>query len=156
MLIASSRGTMIPKVINDEALAFFKLANFSKAQQYLENYLEARSIECSIPTAVANLWLQGCFLWTNPVTPSGFAAPVIASKDIIFNDSVHEGILLDFSTKHEISKASLSKLTKTQVMYPSLVELMLDRIKALTAFATLFFTQESYLAQGLKSLLTKC
>ena len=90
------------------------------------------------------------------MTPSGLAASVIVSKDVIFNESLHEGILLDFSTKHEINKASLTKLTKTQVIYPSLIELTLERIEALLAFAELFFTEKSYLAQGLKSFISMC
>ena len=91
--VASSRGNVIPNTLNDEASLFFKSTNFSKAQQYLEHYPEAKGIECAIPTPVANLWLQGCFLWLNPLTPSGFATSVISSKDIIFNDSLHEGIM---------------------------------------------------------------
>jgi len=156
MLIASSKGTVIPSTLNENAMTFFKISSISKAQQYLENQLEAKSIECAIPTAVANLWLNGCFLWMNPLTPSGIATSVIASKDIIFNDSIHEGILLDFSTKHEISKNSLSKLTKTQVIYPTSIELMIERIEAALVFTTLFFEEKSYLSQGLKLLLTMC
>ena len=156
LLVAASRGDVIPEAIGDEASAFFKLQNFSKAQQYLESYLESNGIECAVPTAVVNLWHQGCFLWANPITPSGFAASVVASKDIIFNDSIHEGILLDFSTKHEISKSSLHKLTKTQVMYPPSVELTLERIEAITAFAKLFFSERSYLTKGLIQLMSLC
>ena len=141
-LVASSRGNVVPTTPNDQATNFFKSTNFSKAQQYLENYLEEREIECAIPTAVANLWLQGCLLWLNPLTPSGLATSVIACKNIIFNDTIHEGILLDFSTKHEITKNSLTKLTKTQVMYPNSTELMLERIDAIAAFAELFFTEK--------------
>ena len=112
MLVASSRGTVVPSELEEEAQKNFKLSSVSKAQQFLESYLETKSIECTIQTAVANLLLQGCFLWSNPLTPPGLAGSVIASKDVIFNISIHEGILLDFSTKHEISKSSLSKLTK--------------------------------------------
>ena len=104
ILVALSRGLLVSSSINEEAQAFFKCTNFSKAQQFLESYMEARGVECSIPTLVANLWLQGCFLWMNPLTPSGFAASVIASKDIIFNDSLHEGILLDFSTNTRLRR----------------------------------------------------
>ena len=60
--VASSRGNVVPTTLNDEASQFFKLSNFSKAQQYLEHYLEANGIECTIPTVVANLWSQGCFV----------------------------------------------------------------------------------------------
>ena len=140
ILVALSRGLVVPSSINDKAQAFFKGANFSKAQQFLESYMEARGVKCSIPTLVANLWLQGCFLWMNPLTPSWFAASVIASKDIILYNLLREGILLDFSTKHKITKASLTKLTKTQVVYPSSIELRIERIETLLAFTTLFFT----------------
>jgi len=154
--VASSRGNVVPTTLNDEASLFFKSSNFSKAQQYLEHYLEAKGIECAIPTAVANLWLQGCLLWLNPLTPSGFASSVISSKDIIFHDSLHEGIMLDFSTKHEITKSSLTKLTKTQVLYPGSIELMVERVEAITAFANLFFTEKSHLTKGLQLLLNLC
>ena len=88
ILIAASRGSVIPQKLNDEATAFFKLTNFSRAQQYLESYLESKGIDCAVPTAVENLWLQGCFLWMNPLTPSGLATSVIASKDVMFNYSL--------------------------------------------------------------------
>ena len=156
IFVASSRGNVVPTTLNEEASSFFKSSNFSKAQQYLEHYLEAKGIECAIPTSVANLWLQGCFLWLNPLTPSGFATSVISSKDIIFNDSLHEGIMLDFSTKHEITKASLTKLTKTQVMYPNSIELMVERVEAISVLANLFFTEKSYLTKGLNHLLNLC
>ena len=156
MLIASSRGSVVPTSLSEEAMAFFKISSISKVQQFLETYLEAESIECVIPTAVANLWSQWCFLWMNPLTPSGSATSVITSKDISYNDSIHEGILLDFSTKHEISKGSLTKLTKTQVYYPNSIELMTERIEAILVFTTLFFNKKSYLTQGLDTLLTMC
>ena len=119
LLIALSQGNVIPTQLNDQAMSFFGLSNFSKAQQYLESILESKGIERSILTAVANLWLQGCLLWLNPLTPSGLVSSVISSNDIIFNDSLHEGILLNFSTKHEILNASLTKLIKTQAIYPT-------------------------------------
>ena len=95
-------------------------------------------------------------MWLNPLTPSGFATSIISSKDIIFNDSLHEGIMLDFSTKHEITKASLTKLTKTQVIYPTSIGLMIERIEAITLFVNLFFTEKSCLTKGLYHLLTLC
>lgn len=152
--VASSRGNAIPNTLNEEASLFFISSNFSEAQQYLEHYLEAKGIECAIPTSVTNLWLQGYFLWLNPLTPSGFATSVILSKYVIFNDSLHKGIMLDFSTKHEITKASLTKLTKTQVIYPTSIKLMVKRVEAITA--NLFFTEKSYLTKGLNHLLTLC
>ena len=81
---------------------------------------------------------------------------VIISKDIIFNNSLHEGILLDFFTKHKISKASLSKLTKSQVIYPTSIELMIKRVDAILAFLEMLFTVKSYLYQGLNHFNNLC
>ena len=61
--------------------------------------------------------------------------------------------MLDFSTKHEITKSSLTKVTKTQVMYPSSIKLMVERVEAIAAFANLFFTEKSYLTKSLQHLL---
>ena len=153
LLIAPLKGNIIPSQLNEKAMSFFSLSNFSKAQQYLESLLESKGIECSIPIAVTDLLLQGYLLWLNPLTPSGLASSVISSKDIIFNNSLYEGILLDFLTKHKISRASLTKLTKTQVIYPTSIELMLERVEAILACVEIFFTVKSYLFQGLNHFL---
>ena len=116
-----------------------------KAQQFLESLLESRNAKYIIQTDVAKLWLNGCFLWLNPLTPFGLAAFIISAKDIIFNNSIHEGILLNFSTKYEISKSSLSKLTKTQIMYPSSIELARERLEALVDFyRTIIYREMSF------------
>ncbi len=64
--------------------------------------------------------------------------------------------MLDFSTKHEITKCSLIKLVKTQVVYPNLIKLMVERVEAMIAFANLYFTEKSYLAKGFNHLITLC
>ena len=116
-----------------------------RAQQFLESLLESRNAKYINKTAVAKFLLNGWFLWLNPLTPSGLAASTISSKDIIFNNSIHEGILLNFSTKYEISKSSLSKLTKTQIMYPSSIELARERLEALVDFyRTIIYREMSF------------
>ena len=55
-----------------------------------------------------------------------------------------------------MSKSSLEKLTKTQVLFPKDIEGMLERIKALQALSVLFFGDISYLGQGLKKLINLC
>ena len=55
MLMASSKGNVITQELNKDAASFFKMQNFSKAQQYVESYLEAKNIDYSVPTAVINL-----------------------------------------------------------------------------------------------------
>ena len=78
-------------------------------------------------------------LWSNAITPSDFSASVISTKDIISNDTIHDRIILDYSTKHEITEESLTKLTKTQVIFPVDIEATIQRLDALTALSELFF-----------------
>ena len=51
----------------------------------------------------------GCFLWRNAITPSGFAASAIISEDTIRNDTLHQEMVLDLSTKFEMSSDSLNQ-----------------------------------------------
>ena len=69
--------------------------------------------------------------------PSGLASSMISSNDIISNDMLYEGIVLDYSIKHYILDDSLDKLTKKQVLYPTDIESMIYRIDALTALVDL-------------------
>lgn len=75
-----------------------------------------------ISSALSTILMYGSFLWSNSITPSGLAALVILMEDIISNDMLHEGIVLDYLTKHESSGDSLTKLAKTQVIYPTEIE----------------------------------
>ena len=79
-----------------------------------------------------SLW-HGSMLWVNTVTPSGLACCVISNEDIMRNDSLHEGLVLDYATKFEVSEKSLEKLTKTQVRFPSDIEEAIERFRALHA-----------------------
>ena len=55
---------------------------------------------------------------------------VISLKDIFENETLLEGMVLDLSTKHKISKQDLNKLTKTQNLLPKVIDAMLDRLCA--------------------------
>ena len=62
-------------------------------------------------------------------------------------------IVLDYSIKHEISEELLSKLTKTQVLYPSDIESMIYWLDALSTLADFFFGDTSLLYKGLDDLI---
>ena len=98
----------------------------------------------------------GCFLWRNPLTPSGFAASVIVSQDNLRNETLHKGMVLDLSTKFEMSAASLKKITKTNIHYPSTIEGLIKRLRALKTLSAFFFNKLSHASQGLTSLTLKC
>jgi hypothetical protein len=65
-------------------------------------------------------------------------------------------MVLDYSTKFEMSAVSLEKLTKSQVLFPSDTEGMIERLRALLALTKFFFSERSYPAQGLTYLVNHC
>ena len=65
-------------------------------------------------------------------------------------------MVLDYSTKHDMSASSLAKLTKTQVMFPTSIETAVERIQAIKILATYFFGHRSFINQGLTKLVNKC
>ncbi len=156
LLVASSFGTVTCTHLNPDGLEFFSQSSSLHSQIYLNSYLEARDIDCSISSALATILMHGSFTWANAVTPSGLASSVILSKDIMNNDTLYEGIVLDYSIKHEINDESLSKLTKTKVLYPTDIEAMIQRLDALTALTELFFGDTSLIYKGLDELLYAC
>ena len=50
---------------------------------------------------------------------------------------LYNGIVLDYSIKHKITNKLLSKLTKTQMIYPVDIKAMIHRPNALTALCEL-------------------
>ena len=155
ILIASSKENFIAQKLNEEAGSFFKLQFFSKVQQFLESYLEAKNIKYAIPTVVANLSHQGSLLWVKLVYQSGLSGSVISTKDTIFCGSLHQGILLDFSMKHEIIKKLANKVNKVTRDIPNITNLMFEQLEAIYAFASLFFTEKSYLLKSFQYLHLK-
>ena len=155
ILVASSQGEVTAMEINDHAKAFFKCTNHLSANVMLNCLLETKQIDCSISTAMTQALMCGCFLWRNSITPSGFAASAIVSEDCIRNDTLHQGMILDLSTKFEMSSESLEKLTKTNVAYPSTIEGLIERMRAIRELSVFFFNEMSHASQGLTSLTLK-
>jgi hypothetical protein len=155
ILVASSQGEVTAMEINDQAKAFFKCSNQLSANVMLNCLLETKQIDCSVSSAMTQALMCGCFLWRNAVTPSGFAASAITSEDSLRNDTLHEGMVLDLSTKFEMSTDSLEKLTKTNVAYPSTIEGLIERLRAIRELSIFFFNEMSHASQGLTSLTLK-
>ena len=65
-------------------------------------------------------------------------------------------MVLELSTKFEMSTASLDKLTKTTIRYPATIEGLIERLRALKTLSCFFFNELSHAAQGLTSLTLKC
>ena len=156
LLVASSQGEAIPIDLNKDALDFFSQSSVLNAQIYLNSLLDSLKIECSASSALTTSLMHRSFLWASTLTPSGLASSVISSVDIIRTDALQEGIILDYSTKHEMSSKSLEKLTKTQILYPVTIDAAIERIRALHALVELFFGKLSFAEQGLKKLVNLC
>ena len=156
ILVASSVGEVTIIDYDADASEFFKCSTNLNAQVMINSIFESEGVECSISAGVTTALLYGSFLWKNSLSPSGLAASVISSEGIFKSDTLHEGMILDYATRFDMSEASLSKLTKTQVVFPKDVEELIHRIKALHILAAFFFKKSGYMSQGLKNLLNFC
>ena len=147
LLNASSIGQAKPSSLQEEAMDFFKQSGIKQAHILLNSLLDGKGIRVSIPHSVVNALFCGAFKWSNLATPSGFAASVLETESYLRNDVLREAMVLDASTKFEISKEYVEKLTKTSVQFPTTAEDLIERFKAMRELASFFFPIESYLAQ---------
>ena len=137
--MASSQGNVIPNEINEEAKKFFTGPDRVQAQLFLNSKLEESEVECSISSALTTLYTYENLLWSSPITPAGISSMVISSKDIFANEALYNRMVLDLSIKNEISKQVLTKLTKTQVLFPKEIDGMMQRLDAVRVLSNLFF-----------------
>lgn len=156
MLVASSKSEITEVKYSADASEFFKCTNTLNAQVMLNSLFETEGIDCAVSTAVATTLLYGSLLWKDALSPSGFASSVLSSTGVMRPDSLHEGMVLDYSTKFDISAANLQKLTKTQVLFPKDIEELIHRIKGFQVLAEFFFKKNGYLSQGLKKVANFC
>ena len=107
ILVASSTGEVTGTEINDKAQNNFKCSSKLHATILLNGILETAQIDCSVSTAMIIALIHGSFLWSNPLSPSVLASSVLMSEDLMRSYTLHKGMVLDISTKFEISSASL-------------------------------------------------
>ena len=156
ILIASSESEVTKVEYDADASEFFRCSTPLHAQVMINSLLEAEGIECSVSTAMSTTLLYGSFLWRNALSPAGLAASVLTSEGIICSDTLQEGMVLDFATKFDMSAISLSKLTKTQVLFPKDVEELTHRIRGLHILASFFFKKTGFMSQGIKQMVNFC
>ena len=103
LFVASSIGNVVAQEINKDRREIFNQSSTLNAQiVFLNSYLEAREMECTISSALAMVLMHRNFTWSNKVTPSGLSASIISSRDIINNETLWKRIVLDYSIIHEI------------------------------------------------------
>ena len=69
------------------------------------------------------------------------------TESYLRNDVLREAMVLEASTKFEISDEYVEKLTKTSIQFPTAAEDLIERFKAMRELAAFFFPVESYIAQ---------
>ena len=89
LFVASSIGNVVAQEINKDRREIFNQSSTLNAQiVFLNSYLEAREMECTISSALAMVLMHRNFTWSNKVTPSGLSASIISSRDIINNETL--------------------------------------------------------------------
>jgi hypothetical protein len=156
ILVASSTGEITDPEYCADAKEFFKSSNTLHAQVMLNSLFETEGLDISVSSAVVTSLLYGSFLWRNAMSPSGFAASVLTTEGVFRSDTLHEGMVLDFSTKFDMSQSSLNKLTKSHVVFPTDVEDTIQRLKGIKLLSNFFFKKSSYLSQGLTKIVNFC
>jgi hypothetical protein len=154
--VASIVGEITSLDYDAGAAEFFKCSNNLNAQVMLNSLLEAEDIECSVSSAVTATLLYGSFLWKDSLSPSGLAAAVNSSEGIFRSDTLHDRTVLDYATRFDMSAAPWTKLTKTQVAFPSDTEELIHRLHDLHVLAIFFFKRSGYMSQGLQKLINFC
>ena len=79
---------------------------------FLNSFLENLKLEVSVTLAQATILQVEGFLWADSILPSGFASSLLSDLEVSRPDLLQEGIILDYATKHEMSKPSLEKFNK--------------------------------------------
>jgi len=108
LLVACSVGQAIPESLNKDATDFFSNSNSLHGQLKLNSVLEGARLQVSVSPALETLLQNGCFLWMNAFTPSGLAGSVMTTENVIRSDSLHNALVLEYSTKFEMSYSSLA------------------------------------------------
>ena len=147
LLNASSVGEARPSALTEEAMDFFKQSGIKQAHIHLNSLLDGKGIRVSIPHSVVNALFCGAFKWSNLATPSGFAASVLETESYLRNDVLRDAMVLEASTKFEISDEYVEKLTKTSIQFPTTSEDLIERFKAMRELSSFFFPVESYITQ---------
>ena len=156
LLIASGEGQAMPDELNKEAMDFFALPNSKAAHIHLNSLLESNKVRCSVSPAMANHLFVGSFRWSNMIKPSGLASSVLTSESYMREDILSEALVIDVSTRFEISSEFISKLTETMIVFPENPEDMIERFKAIKVLASYFFREDTVITQAYIFLLNWC
>lgn len=156
LLVASSRGDIVPPSLSPEAEKFFHSSSVTKAREELNSRLNKAQLDCTIPTSMANSLLNGVFKWENSTSPSGFCCSTISSMDVMEPDTLHDSVILDNKLKFELDQTTCDKISKHNVVYPNEINEMIEHFEALGVLSTLFFGPLGELTLRLEEFVEDC
>ena len=146
----------MPHGLNKEAMASFALPNSNSGHIHLNSLLEISKVRCSVSLAMANQLYVGSFCWENMIKPTGLAASVFTSKSYIQEDTLTKSLVLDVSTRFEISSKFIAKLTETTIAFLDNCEDMIERYNRVKVLAVYFFREDTIIAQAYIFLVNWC
>ena len=93
---------------------FFKSINNMNGSRviWIVSRLEIEGMEYSVLPATTMTVLAGGFLLKNPMLPLGLSSSILISKELFRLDMLHEGLVLDISSKFKMSSETLATLIK--------------------------------------------
>ena len=81
---------------------------------------------------------------------------MISSEGLFCRDTLYEGTVLDYSTECDMSEVSLSRPTKTQVVFTVDAEELIHSLQGLHVLTIFFMENNGYVSQGLQKIVNFC
>ena len=105
---------------------------------------------------MANHLHAASFRWVNMIRPSGFASSILTTESYLKTDVLNEAMVLDVSTRFDISEEYVTKLTETTIIFPDNCEDMIERFKTMKVLANYFLDSSNIITQAYTSLKNWC
>ena len=139
LLIAYGEGQVIPETLNSEAMIFFPLPHVKTAHIHLNSLLESEKVRFWVSSAISNHLCISSFRWVNMFCSSGFSSSILITKSYLRIDVLNEAMVLDVSTRFDMSDEYVTKLTETTIIFRVSCEDMIERFITIKVLANYFF-----------------
>ena len=153
LLVAGSIGEAILDKIADEGMEFYSQPNEKSALIYLNRMMENHSCRAQVPVAMATQLYHGALRWESTNKPSGLSACCLEYLEIDRRDILMTGLVIDLSTKFEMTQKTIDKLTKSHVLLPTSTDDLIERVKGLGLISTTLWGDNSRLPHQLHDLV---
>ena len=105
---------------------------------------------------MANHLYAASFRWVNMIRPSGFASSILITKLYLRIDVLNEAMVLDVSTRFDMSDEYVTKLTETTIIILDNCEDMNETFKTMKVLANYFIGLCNVITQAYPSFTNFC